>query len=374
MKSSSHAGPRIAWFVSDHGWGHAARQREIIENLLESCPGAGVTVVTGVSPWFWRQVDRVSLVRWASGPVPREKPGRIDHEATRVFLTEFPGRMEDHLGECRGILESTGADLVVTDIDPVPAAAAFMAGLDCLAIGNFTWDWIYREMFPDLEALCDVIADLYQTAHYLRLPLGPPHSPFETSEDVGLVPGGSSRNASRAREILGRGRNLLVTLRDPLRAGTTEPALPRGWKAFCSLPHRGLQGVENIPPQELEARGLRYADLAAAADALLITPGYGTVSMALALGKPVIALDRDDFPEVPYLIRPLLERPASLILGPEEIGGSGLADALDTVVQAPAPPPLACDTDFVVSRILERAARGRDKHGRPVRSDNGSRG
>lgn len=352
--------------MSDHGWGHAARQREIIENLLEASPGANVTVVTGGSPWFWSQTEGISFVRWASGPVPLEMPGRIDHRATRLSLAGFPGRIEDHLRCCRGILETTGADLVITDIDPVPAAAAFEIGLDCLAIGNFTWDWIYREMFPDLGEICDALAGLYSTAHYLRLPLGPPHNPFKTSEAVGLVPGGSSRNAARAREILGTDQALLVTLRDPFRAGTTELAPPDGWRAFCSLPHQGLRGVENIPPQELQERGIRYADLAAAADALLITPGYGTVSMALALGKPVIALDRDDFPEVPYLIEPLLERPASILCSPGEIRGGGLAEALEALTRAPAPRPMACDTDLVVSRILKRTE---ERLGPQVRQD-----
>lgn len=367
MRVSPHAGPRIAWFVSNHGWGHAARQREIIETLLETCPGASTTIVSDIPSWFWGQTDGVSLVRWASGPVPVERPGRIDREATRMFLAGFPERMSDHLSDCRGILGSLGPDLVVTDIDPIPAAAAFRAGVDCLVIASFTWDWIYREMFPDLGAFCDSIADMYRTAHYLRLPLGPPHSPCDTSEDVGLVPGGSSRNAARAREMLGCGRILLVTLRDPFRTGTTELAAPQGWRAFCSLPHRGLGGVENISPQELEAHGLRYADLAAAADVLLMTPGYGTVSLALSLGKPVIALERDDFPEVPYLVRPLLGRPSSIVCAPGEIAGSGLADALEAVTQTPAPPPLACDTDFVVSQILERAAQGHDSHSQPGR-------
>ena len=52
------------------------------------------------------------------------------------------------------MLRALDAALVVADIPPLALAAARLAGVPAIALGNFTWDWIYRD-YPGGEAAAD---------------------------------------------------------------------------------------------------------------------------------------------------------------------------------------------------------------------------
>src|SRR5204863_361743 len=70
--------------------------------------------------------------------------------------------------------------LVVGDIPPLAFAAAARAGVKALALGNFTWDWIYGN-YPAFEALAPDVVPTMRAAYAaatraLRLPF---HGGFE---------------------------------------------------------------------------------------------------------------------------------------------------------------------------------------------------
>ena len=55
------------------------------------------------------------------------------------------------------LLRQVEADLVVADIPPLGIAAATAAGIPSIALGNFTWDWIYSA-YPGTETLIESIS------------------------------------------------------------------------------------------------------------------------------------------------------------------------------------------------------------------------
>ena len=70
-------------------------------------------------------------------------------------------------------LKAHDVNVVVGDIPPLAFVSAAMAGLPAVAIGNFTWDWIY-EGYPDASTreLARDIRRSYQTVtRVLRLPM-----------------------------------------------------------------------------------------------------------------------------------------------------------------------------------------------------------
>jgi L-arabinokinase len=336
---------RAAWYVSSHGWGHAARQRELLRAWLGRRPDAEVTVTTEVPGWFWDGMERVQTRRAAAGPMPVEGNGCADPEATAGALRDFCERADEVVEREHRFLEKDDFGLVVSDIDPAPFAAADRLGIPAYGVANFTWDWIYARMLPDMEREVGLLRRLYRTGTYLRLPLGPPEHPFGECRQVGLLPGGVPRDPDAARRLLGPGRVCLVSLRDPARLGGPLPEVP-GWVLVSALPENRFGLPRNLTPADMRRAGVSFADLVAAADAVLCKPGYGMVSQILCGGLRAVVLRRTDFPETPYLTEPLHGRPGVLLAAAPRVRRS-LPDLLADLLRQPAaislPSPLNGD-------------------------------
>ena len=169
---------KILWHISSHGWGHAARQRELIRVYRQNHPDTRITVASNVPRWFWRRSGLVDIRRGSPSPVVIETEGDIDTGATRTNLTAFLDSDPALLNEEIRFQEEIEPDFVITDIDPLPIAAAAERSVPAVGIGNFTWDWIMTELFPDIHDAIRSISELYRRGTYLRLPLGPSFSPF----------------------------------------------------------------------------------------------------------------------------------------------------------------------------------------------------
>ncbi len=336
---------RAAWYVSSHGWGHAARQRELLRAWLRKRPGAEATVTTEVPDWFWDDMERVQTRRGSAGPVPVEGNGAADPKATVKALSDFCGRADEVVDRERRFLEEGGFRLVVSDIDPAPFDAADGLGIPAYGVANFTWDWIFARMLPDMEREVEVLRSLYGTGTYLRLPLGPPEHPFRECREAGLLPGGVPRRPEVARKLLGPGRVCLVSLRDPARLGGPLPEAP-GWQLVSALPENRFGLPRNLTPADLRRAGISFADLVAAADVVLCKPGYGMVSQILCGGLRAVVLHRTDFPETPYLTDPLHGRDGVLLASAPRVLRSLphlLADLLRQPAAIPLPSPLKGD-------------------------------
>jgi hypothetical protein len=350
----------MAWYVSAHGWGHASRQREVIREVIARKPGIRITVVTGVPAWFWAGIPEIDISPRATGPLPVERGGATDPGATRAGLSDFLACWKELLEGEREFLVSIGAGLVVSDIDAIPFEAARSAGIPAIGLASFTWDWLFGNLPGCGGEAAGLMARLYSEGHYLRLPLGPRDHPFRSCEDMPMLPGGVPADPDRARRLLGREAPLMVvTLRD---AGVLEgPLSAPGWKVVTSLPEP-MPGCDlNIPPPELERLGLRFADLVACADTVLLTPGYGIVSLVLAAGVRAVVVRRHGFPETPFLMESLEGRSGTVIRNASELTGDGLGKAASLSLEGPAPLPAgAGGIEASAGRLVEAHESGTD--------------
>lgn len=337
----------VLWHVSSHGWGHAARQRELMLAYRERYPDIEIIIASDVPRWFWRGTGISGIVRGSPSPTVAESGWKVDLSATRARLMGFLRRLDSLLTEEQKFRGELGADLVVSDIDPLPIAAASAAGLPAFAIGNFTWDWILTELFPDLEDDITRVSLLYSKGTYLRLPMGPPgHNPFKRTVDVPLLASGSCTDPKEARHLFPKGLLCLVALRELPPGGL--PDLPRGVHALSSSPEPLSKSIQNITPDELSSRGLVFSDLVAAADVVISKAGYGIISQILALGKPCVLLTGRGFPEERYLLEYMRERSATVILKPGE--ESDLLSHVRKAVSGTLPAREAADgAEFILS-------------------------
>jgi len=246
-----------------------------------------------------------------------------------AFTVDQRGSLEEYVATASGsrrdqiiVEESTwlrecGADIVISDIVPLACVSAATAGLPCIAVSNFSWDFIYSEYLTAAgSAFKDLvwqIADDYACALcLLRLPGYVPMPAFREVIDVPLV----VRHAKRSRKEVRSSLNLPQDAKiacfiyggQPPGADwkLKESCLPAGW--LCLVCSAGKPpGGDPLPPNFILVPGDSYTpDLIEASDVVLGKIGYGTTSECLAHRRPLIFLRRDYFNEEPFL-RKLLE-------------------------------------------------------------------
>jgi len=240
---------KILWYVSSHGWGHAARQRELIRIYKQKHPDTIITVASDVPKWFWDNTEINSIISGVVSPIVKEKDDDIDLEATRQHFQSFIGQSSTLLKKEVSRQNTFKPDLVITDIDPLPVKAANLNHIPALGISNFTWDWILKEMFPDMLMEASAITEMYSSGTFLKLPLSPNYSPFKTTIEAPLLRGGKIGIPAKAKGLLPSGKICLLALRQKIKG--MKLRLPEGYIAVSCLPEPTHQNCFNITPSEL---------------------------------------------------------------------------------------------------------------------------
>jgi L-arabinokinase len=298
--------------VSGHGFGHAVRSAEVARVLLRR--GARVLVRTDAPRWLFPDaVEAVPSPGWPVDVGVVQHDGlEFDIDATRERWRAFAADFEARASVEGELLREAAADIVVGDIPPLAFAGAQRAGLPSLAVGNFTWDWIYA-IWPDFEDIIACVQRGYRCAEgLLRLPMHTPeadaYAAFRKVEDVPLVARYAARSRDDVRAALGLPLDRRVVLvsfggfsaqglqRERLAAWSEDTFVFIGADADRSLP----ANVVNLNESPSD-----YVSLLAACDAVVTKPGYGIVADCLANRVPVLFTDRGPFREYDVLAETL---------------------------------------------------------------------
>jgi L-arabinokinase len=305
--------PTIVWLVTSHGFGHAARDIEVINEIGRMRPDVRIVMRSRVPASFVERSARGAVdlqqADTDTGVVQTDSL-HIDEEATArqaaSFYEQFGARVDAEAEKLR----SLEASLVVGDIPPLACAAADRAGIPSIVLGNFTWDWIYAA-YPQFDTLApgviDAIGSAYGLAtHALRLPL---HGGFATLrgvvQDIAFIARRSHRSCAEVRRALGLGPEDTVVLASfgghhlgldygAIAAGSPFRLLLTDYEYPDSNDARHLLRVTRA---SLAEAGLRYEDLIAASDVVVGKPGYGIVSECVANGTAFLYANRDRFAE-----------------------------------------------------------------------------
>ena len=302
----------IAFFVSPHGFGHAARAAAVIEALHTRRPELRFAIFTTVPRWFFEESltppfgyvrchTDVGLVQ--TSPMDEDLSATIDELDS--FLPLSPESIRRHADD----LAQDGCRLVVSDISPLGIAAAAELDLPCALIENFTWDWIYRAYLdrePRFEGFITELQELYASVS-LRIqaepfcaelpgaarthPISRPirQSPREVRRQLGLPPesplvlltmGGFPASYRFLRRL-----HRYPEIRFVVPGGTDRRLTERN---VVRLPHR---------------TGFQHADLVNAADLVVGKLGYSTLAEVSQAATAFLFLPRRHFPESPILAR-----------------------------------------------------------------------
>jgi len=285
----------IVFYVSGHGFGHATRSIELLKVLAARAPDARLVVRTAVPLWLFRatapKTVELATVETDVGMVQIDSLN-IDERETAIRAARFYRTFDERADIEAAFLEAERATIVLGDIPPLSCAAAARAGVPSVAIGNFTWDWIYDgyDVFDNLApGVVDTIRGAYAAAsRALRLPL---HGGFEpmaaVTTDIPFIARRSTRDAVETRQLLGIAGDRPFVLASFGGYGLNVP-----YETIAESEGLTILAVEREPPAPLT-----YPDLVAAADVVISKPGYGIVSECVVNGTPLLYTSRGRFVE-----------------------------------------------------------------------------
>jgi hypothetical protein len=373
----------LVFYISGHGFGHASRDIEVINALRTRQPDLRIVVRTSAPRWLFDLTVRSSANRHPieyhhletdTGIVQIDSL-HLDADATvrraRAFMEGFAARTAS---ECTYLCE-VDADLVVADLPALGIAAATAAGIPSIAIGNFTWDWIYSG-YPDTDDLVDSIGRHYQGALLaLRLPMHGGFSTFRSVRDLPFVARQSHRGPAETRRALGfplGERLVLVSFGGYGLEGLNLDALSRlrGYVALVSgsvpladLPD-GLRGGRrgNLFPFDepaMYAAGLRYEDVVRAVDVVVTKPGYGIIAECLANETALLYTSRGHFIEYDVLTREAPRFLRAAYIDHDDLFAGRWTDHLDALLAQPEPPerPAVDGAEVAADAVIAEIAR-----------------
>lgn len=355
----------IAYYISAHGYGHGARSSDVLRALHKVAPEQPVIVTTNLPRDFLnsrlKDCDNITF-RCGAFDVGLVQKDSIQADLFQTLenLEGLYNREEELIIGEQNFFRENNIGLVVADIPAIPLAAAQRSNLRNIAIGNFSWDWIYEAYAKTdfhWEFFVKKFRDVYeQTDLLLRLPFAPPMEQFPNRKDIPLLasPG--------------------TPCREKIQAPENKPWI---LLSFTSL-NLSFQGLENIRKlsgqyeffcvEPLEYPGscihsvsrdsVSFADILASCDIVISKPGFGLVSECIANKKPLIYSDRSDFAEYPYLVEGIEKYLKNVHIPSADLYAGNFFQCLEKIKTAPKPPEtIETGGAEVIAEELLRACR-----------------
>lgn len=362
--------PHILFYISGHGFGHAARSAEIVNALYRLDAGVRVTLRTSVPDWFLNasMTAPVDIVQGEvdTGIVQPDSLSIDEDETARQaarFYSTFTARVAEEVQHIARLRPT----LVAADIPPLAFAAAADTGVPAVAISNFTWDWIYS-LYPQFEPLAPGVMALVERAqsratHALRLPFSGGFATMRSVEDIPLVAriARASREDTRARLHLPDDRPLVLASFGghggavPLELAASPEFLLVATDYEARDQRPDSPDIRIVSARELRDTGLTYTDLLAACDLAATKLGYGIVSECVANQVGMLYTTRGRFIEQDVFIR---ELPAYLrchYIAPEDVRAGRWASGVRAALSQLSPRhTMQCDgANIAAGRLME---------------------
>lgn len=316
--------PVIYVAATNHGFGHAVRSAAVASRLQQLNPNLLIIMATTAPRWLLESYilgDFIYRPRPLDVGVVQADSLTMDCDGTLEKLKQIRASQHSTIAAEVSFLHLNRVGLILADLPPLAAPLAKAAGIPCWMMGNFGWDFIYRDWGGEFVEIADWIGECFgQCDRLFRLPMNEPMAAFPHITDVGLT-GGSPRHD-------------LDFLRS--KYGIVAPPEKTVLLSFGGL------GLEKIPYQNLQhfpdwqfitfdrlAPTLpnliaianpfyRPVDFMPLCGRIISKPGYSTFAEALCLDLPIVSISREGFAESPILLNGLQDYSYHQIITPTE--------------------------------------------------------
>ena len=348
----------IVFYVSGHGFGHAARTIEVINTILAKRPETRIGVRTAAPRWLFDLTVKgkvaFSTLECDTGVVQIDALN-LDEADTIRRASSFHSDLVTRAASETRVLRELGAGLIVGDIPPLAFAVGAAAGIASIGLGNFTWDWVYSE-YPRVRlapSLLPAIRGAYSRASMaLRLPMSAGFESFSNVKDIPFI----ARHATRTREEVCKFLKLptdkplvlasfggyglpsletdtLTKFKKYTVVTTANVAVGRSRKETPSAERKG--SFISVNEEAMYDAGVRYEDLVAAAEAVVTKPGYGVIADALANDAAVLYTSRGHFPEYDVLVEEMPKYVRSAFISHDDLFAGKWESHLDKLLAQP---------------------------------------
>ena len=311
---------KVAFFISDHGYGHIMRNLPVAEELIAR--GHEVTIVTGknqamIAEQYLHGREKPVVLPTDAGLVVYPGTLTIDIEKTieavKFNIDKWPDMMEQ-AAELR-------ADAFVVDIVPWALHAAKKMGIPSYFMANFTWIDQYETFLP--AGLLRYYEDAYSLRDrvlYYDLANEPTKKRLGQGTDVGFVARPFHDNEVQTIRSRHKRKTVFLSL-GVSNSGLNLPVDVSGLD-YDFIATKAMQiiggNVEYLDPSVQNTQ-----DYIKAADFCISKAGWATVAEIMLAGVPFGVLNRENVTEDMMTIGQLTERKAAIAINESELTDMG---------------------------------------------------
>lgn len=311
---------KIAYYISDYGYGHATRSIAVIRALLADA-GQSYQVIVCSSERIlgFMQASLVGYLKYVQyrqctsdvGYVIQPDSIEPDLVAFQTKYLQYVESISYEAATEADFLQTARVNLVISDISPIAFVAAKQAEVTSIGVSNFTWYTAYTEMI-DHSALRPLYEAYAAMNYFVRLEgadepdwgiAGSAQADFFCRDvdlvEVSRILQAINPDAKKRVVYFGIGMSIHVQQLSALKLWEDDTSV----FIVSSNMYVKHRNVFAIPASYTESQ-----NYVAASDLVISKPGWSTVGEAVALRKPLLLLHRSKMKEDENTVRALRNR------------------------------------------------------------------
>ena len=298
--------PRFLFYITGHGFGHARRMAQVARALAARSAGSSIHIRTAAPAHIFEPLPGINVDHSNIDCGLIEKDAlTIDREASLTRLVGFMRGRDAIIGHELTVVRAIEPALIVADIPFLAGDVATAAGAACVGISNFTWDWIYENLFGDDPRYADlapaIVAGYAKMNALLELPFGQTCPAIGHKIPTPLIAAHSVRDKQQILCGLGLADDVRPRVLLGMRGGLPPDTLIAGVQdapAFLFLcPHAPATGLPDNARGIIIGPDLDFSDAVAISDVVISKLGYGIVSDCIAAQARLLWPPREGFAE-----------------------------------------------------------------------------